>query len=164
MSIFTKCRDVAECIAIRHHWGQELSKILRKKRAFTWIMKIYSFSVSLIIYIFVYISSCFTALANYWEWEETSPMAKLFFNYPLWDFPHFSLRHLLPASPTASATKTALFKKMAAFRGRFSEWMQIRITLVSGALFIQTGLDSAVFITAKPPTFKFRMSKTFLSM
>lgn len=70
--------------------------------------KIYSFSVSLTK---VYSSSCFTALANYWEWEETSPMAKLFFNYPLWDFSYFPLGHLLVASPITSATKSALFQQ-----------------------------------------------------
>lgn len=33
-------------------------------------------------------------------------MAKLFFNYPLWDFSYFPLRQLLLASPIASATKS----------------------------------------------------------
>lgn len=80
-------------------------------------------------------------------------MAKLFFNYPLWDFSHFPLRHLLLASPIASATKSALFNKMAASRGRFPECQLGLLSLVSGALFIQTGLDSAIFITAKPPNF-----------
>lgn len=80
-------------------------------------------------------------------------MAKLFFNYPLWDFSYFPLRHLLLASPIASATKSALFNKMAASRGRFSEYQLGLLSLVSGALFIQTGLDSVIFITAKTPNF-----------
>lgn len=103
--------------------------------------KIYSFSISLNK---VYSSSCFTALANYWEQEETSPMAKLFFNYPLWDFSCFPLGHLLLASLIASATKSALFNKMAASRVGFTECQLELLTLVSGAFFIQTGLDSTI--------------------
>lgn len=68
-------------------------------------------------------------------------MAKLFFNYPLWDFSCFPLRHLLVASPIASATKSALFNKMASSRGGFMECQLELLTSVSAVLFIQTGLD-----------------------
>lgn len=71
-------------------------------------------------------------------------MAKLFFNYPLWDFSCFPLRRLLLASPIASATKSALFNNMAASRGGFTECQLELLTLVSGTLFIQTGLDSTI--------------------